>query len=68
MIMEGVREYGEEMPVELSTSAGSDRPTLVAHNECGHNCTAVDLMDVLVWVRRNRPDLLQRAEILADQL
>ncbi len=42
--MSNVREYAEGYPVVL--------------NEGGHNGTAVDLLDVIAWVKANRPELL----------
>lgn len=65
--MVGVREYGEGDSVLLKTttedSFGEELPTprltLVATNECGYNATSVDLLDVLQWVKRYRPDLLE---------
>ena len=45
IIMEGVKEYDEEMDVRLSTRNG--RLTIDARNEGGHNGTDVDLVQVL---------------------
>lgn len=69
--MEGVREYGEEMPVELHEHTENEtftwkrikgygtRWVITAHNEAGFNSTSVDLLDLLAWLRKNRPDLLE---------
>jgi hypothetical protein len=54
--MIGVREYSEEMRVRLDIVG--DRLVIYALNECGFNSTKVDLLDVLAWVKANRPELL----------
>lgn len=54
--MDGVREYAEECDVMLSEESG--RPVVVAENEGGHNWTAVDLHDLLNWIRINHPEWL----------
>jgi len=56
IIMEGVKEYDEEMDVRLSTRNG--RLTIDARNEGGHNGTDVDLVQVLEWVHKNMPELI----------
>lgn len=56
-VMEGVREYGERSAVHFCERING-RPTIRAYNEGGYNCTDVDLIDVILWVRENRPDLL----------
>jgi hypothetical protein len=56
--MEGVREYAEGRAVVIAETADG-RPTVVAENEAGHNNTQVDLIDLLAWVRANRPELLR---------
>lgn len=58
IIMEGVTEYEEGMDVRLSTRNG--RLTIDAKNEAGHNGTDVDLVQLLLWVQKNLPELLQR--------
>ena len=57
IIMEGVTEYAEGMDVSLSTRNG--RLTIDAKNEGGHNGTDVDLVQLLLWVQKNLPELLQ---------
>ena len=55
--MQGVREYEEEMAVDFATY--HERPVIVAYNEGGYNRTKVDIGDVLLWLRTNRPDMLR---------
>lgn len=57
--MAGVREYAEEMPVELVTT--KNRLAVKAFNEAGYNCTEVDLLDLLAWVKANRPEVWEAA-------
>ena len=59
MIMADVREHGEGLDVELAhdTEAGG-RLVIRAYNEAGHASTAVDLLDLIAWLKANRPDLL----------
>lgn len=71
IIMVGVREYSEGMKVELTTTGGEfdvnkpekdwlgkGRIVIKAFNESGYNCTEVDLVDIILWLRKNRPELL----------
>lgn len=68
-LMEGVTEYAEGYGVRLVETAGSyvglgrpregaGRLVIKALNEAGRNCTEVDLLEVLAWVKANRPDLM----------
>lgn len=67
----GVTEYCEDMPVELAETTGRyvygipeeewpgrGRIVILAKNEGGHNSTEVDLLELIAWLRANRPDLL----------
>ena len=56
--MTGVREYIEEMSVELHLS-GSGRSTIVAFNEGGFNSISIDLQDLINWLQLNKPELLK---------
>lgn len=55
--LEGVREYGEGDPVEIATSEDG-RLCLVASVDAGYNSTAIDLVDLITWLKANRPELL----------
>jgi len=55
-IMEGVTEYAEGLDVSLNVRNG--RLVIEAKNEAGHNGTNVDLVQVLLWVQKNLPELL----------
>lgn len=55
--MEGVREYGEGYVVELHEEENG-RLAIFALNEGGYNVTSVDLIDLIQWVKRNKPELL----------
>ena len=69
-VMEGVREYAEDDPVTLEFEGPKDfskipeggRWVVRARNEGGFNCTQVDVLDLLKWLRENRPDLLKLEE------
>jgi len=67
--MDGVTEYAEGYAVRLVKTSGAyvgigkeyqgaGRLVIQALNEAGHNCTEVDLLEVLAWVKANRPDLM----------
>ena len=71
-IMTGVSEYAEGFEVELvqtngrykhgvqdSEREGSGRWVVRAKNEGGYNCTEVDILDLVDWLRQHRPDLLE---------
>lgn len=49
IVMEGVREYCEEMEVRLLKCNG--RYVIKALNEGGHNSTEVDLLDLINWLQ-----------------
>ena len=60
LVMQGVKEYAENMDVELQHVDG--RYVIYAQNEAGHNCTMVDLIDVLLWVHKHLPTLIPKEE------
>lgn len=68
-LMDGVTEYTEGYGVRLVETSGAyvgigkeregaGRLVIQALNEAGHNCTEVDLLQLLAWVKANRPDLM----------
>ena len=68
-LMEGVTEYAERLDVRLVRTTGTymgigkERPgagrlVIEALNDGGYNCTKVDLLQLLAWVKANRPDLM----------
>lgn len=62
-----IREYSEGYPVEIEQITkhptielkGVGRWIIDAQNEGGHNGTEVDLLDVIDWVKQNKPELLK---------
>lgn len=67
--MRGVTEYGDELPVFLVETLGTypdlkgvGRVVVKAYNEAGHNSTEVDVRQLIMWLRANRPDLLELEE------
>lgn len=74
MKMEGVTEYCEGFDVELIQTSGTysgsgahqegaGRWVIRATNEGGHDCTEVDVVQLIAWLRANRPDLLKICEL-----
>jgi len=59
--MDGVSEYCEGDYVHLTTTevAGTEKLVIKAMNEGGHNWTEVDLLDLIAWLKANRPELLK---------
>lgn len=59
----GIREYCENMTVSIiepnTDHNDENRYIIVALNEAGHNSTNVDLLDVIEWVKKIKPELLQ---------
>jgi hypothetical protein len=49
--MQGVREYAEGNPVRLQYDAVACRLVIVASNEGGYNEVAIDLLDLVEWLR-----------------
>lgn len=58
IIMEGVREYAEEMEVVLAIGKNG-RFMVNAYNEGGFDRTCVDLIDLIDWLKINLPSLLK---------
>ena len=55
--MAGVTEYAEGFEPALKEVEG--RLVVEAYNESGFNVTQVDLVQLIHWLRVNRPDLLE---------
>ena len=53
--MTSVREYSESMPVRLIVS-DDNRLAICAKNQGGCDCTQVDLLDLLEWLKSS-PDV-----------
>ena len=53
-----IREYGEEMAVEIDERDG--RKIVRAYNQAGFDSVAIDLLDVLKFVKKEMPDLLEQ--------
>jgi hypothetical protein len=57
--MVGVREYGGEgFPVKLVMHSNG-RWVLESLYQAGFDGTLIDLLDVVAWVKANKPELLQ---------
>ena len=58
-----IREYAEEMEVavceRIMDDEGNTKLVIDALNEGGYNGTHVDLLDVLEWVKANKPELIE---------
>lgn len=52
-----IREYNEEMNVELDLHEKNARHILRAYNEAGFNSVQLDLMDILIFVKKKLPHL-----------
>jgi hypothetical protein len=63
-IMDDVTEYEEGMEVKLvyqkDEQTKKERYMVLAKNEAGHCCTRVDLIQLLDWVKINKPELINR--------
>jgi len=58
IVLQGVTEYAEGDSVELD-ELDNGRLVIKAYNsEGGRDCTEVDLIELLHWIKLNRPDLL----------
>ena len=55
-----IREYTEEMSVSVEDYEG--RVVVKALNEGGYNYTLIDLLDLLSFVKREMPSLLENIE------
>lgn len=65
-----IREYNEGREVEIgiledyyscvrNDPSLCDRQVILAFNEGGHNSVRIDLLDIIDWVKENRPELLK---------
>lgn len=73
--MAGVREYAESYPVHLRVEEPSDgnqlarrRVVIDAVNEAGHNGVAIDLFELLAWLRAHVPEVLDASAQTAGDL
>lgn len=64
-VMEGVTEYGDDLDVELVLRKGEivngvpyDRWVIAAYADAGCTYTQVDLLELVDWLKKHRPDLL----------
>lgn len=62
-VMQGVREYEEWSQVEFDVRVADDhaetmRPIVRAFAEAGFAPLEIDLLDLIKWLRANRPELL----------
>ena len=62
--MDGVTEYAEKYPVEICIEDPSNHNGLTeprigfrAYNEGRYNCTVIDAVELLTWMKKNRPDI-----------
>lgn len=49
--MTGVREYAEGFPVEMQFDEKAQRFVIVAYNEDGFDSVAIDVLDLLRWMK-----------------
>lgn len=49
--MDGVREYSEGFPVDLVLDEATGRIAVMAVNQDGYDVTAIDLLDLVAWLR-----------------
>ncbi len=55
-----IREYDEEMDVEIKQDKEyNNRLVIKAYTEGGYRATIVDLLDIIKWVKENKPELLK---------
>jgi hypothetical protein len=59
-VMSGVREYSDGHLVELREYDGRD--VVLAWNQGAHDCTQVDLLDLIAWIRKNKPEILAESK------
>ena len=60
--MDDVREYNEEHEVILESYRHKKESRLVitSFNEGQYNSTSIDLLDLLSWVNKNKPELWEQ--------
>lgn len=54
-----IREYAEGYGVEFDEEGetGEERKIVRAYNQGGHDCTAIDLIDLLEHVKKEMPEV-----------
>jgi hypothetical protein len=55
-----VREYAEGYAVQIVLNEENNRLCVEATNEGGYNGTSIDLLDLLNWVLKNKPELINK--------
>ena len=61
-IITDIREYNEEMAVEIDLHEKNARHILRAFNEAGWKGVEIDLLDILTFVKKKMPHLLKLAD------
>ena len=55
-VLNGVREYGEGLPVEIWLDGETGRLVLSAYNQCGDGFVNIDISDLISWLQTGRVD------------
>lgn len=61
-IITDIREYNEEMPVEIDLHEKNARHILRAFNEAGWKGVEIDLLDILTFIKKKMPYLWELAD------
>ena len=57
ILMEGVKEYGENYGVWLTKNNYHKRWEVIAFNQAQNDSVGIDLIHLLEWVAKNKPKL-----------
>lgn len=49
--LDGVREYGEGLPVKIAFYEDVGRFALKAENQGGYDCVEINLLDLVAWLK-----------------
>lgn len=49
--LDGVREYGERLPVKIAFYEDVGRFVLKAENQGGYDCVEINLLDLVAWLK-----------------
>lgn len=57
MKLTGVTEYSENMDIEIDRN-DNNKLVIRAYNQGGHDCTEIDLLELVFFLKKNMPSIL----------
>lgn len=61
----GVRQGNDGVIIDTNNEG---REEIICFTQCGHDCTSVDLLDLIEYLKKHRPELLTSAGVPLTQV